>query len=297
VPSSEFSHSYSATELNEIVSVLRKLFRIQAVLLKVNQQYILSAAQEDRYRTEPPFKLQGNLNKLAEKVVAVMNDEELENLIEDHYLGEAQTLTQGTEENLLKFAELRGRMTQAQKERWTQVKSTFNRLQARGDDAADPMTRLVNQLSQLVEKLDNLHQTVKTATQQQTMQQVEHVQQLNTYLGMLPKLLQVMQSQAQNQTAQTQQWLRALAGVKFDINVVNQMPPGLETALQKLIGVIDGILLPVVQKFERKSRLDLVMWERIKDISETLKILQKEAFMQGQLKRQFQPLKLDEEEE
>ena len=43
--------------------------------------YIASAAQEDAYRTEPPFKLQGsyrNMNKLAEKVAPVMNDDELE---------------------------------------------------------------------------------------------------------------------------------------------------------------------------------------------------------------------------
>ena len=300
VPSSEFSHSYSATELHEITNVLKKLFRIQAVLLKVNQQYILSAAQDNRYRTEPPFKLQGsyrNMNKLAEKVVAVMNEAELENLIEDHYLGEAQTLTSGTEENLLKLAELRGYMTQTQQERWAKIKSTFNRLQAQGDETADPVTRLVNQLSQLVEKLDSIHQAVKSTAQQHATQQIEQTQQLNTYLSALPELLQITQTQTQNQSEQTQQLLHTLADAKFDINVVNQMPSGLEITLQKLIGVIDSTLLPVVQKFERKSRLDLVMWERIKDISETLKTLQKEAFMQGQLKRQFQPFKLDEDEE
>jgi hypothetical protein len=46
-----------------------------ATLLKVNAEYIRSAAQADAYRTEPPFKLQGsyrNMNKIAEKVVAAM---------------------------------------------------------------------------------------------------------------------------------------------------------------------------------------------------------------------------------
>jgi len=170
-------------------------------------------------------------------------------------------------------------------------------LQAQGDETADPVTRLVNQLSQLVEKLDSIHQAVKSTAQQHATQQIEQTQQLNTYLSALPELLQITQTQTQNQSEQTQQLLHTLADAKFDINVVNQMPSGLEITLQKLIGVIDSTLLPVVQKFERKSRLDLVMWERIKDISETLKTLQKEAFMQGQLKRQFQPFKLDEDEE
>ena len=52
----------------------------------------------DEDRVEPSFKLQGsyrNMAKLAEKVVAVMNDEELDQLILDHYLSESQTLTAG----------------------------------------------------------------------------------------------------------------------------------------------------------------------------------------------------------
>lgn len=121
---SELEHNYSAQEAREITGVLRRLLRVQQVVLKVNQQYIASAASADDYRTEPPFKLQGsyrNMNKMAEKVVSVMTDEELERLIDDHYLGEAQTLTQGTEENLLKLAELRGTLTTEQKQRWTAI--------------------------------------------------------------------------------------------------------------------------------------------------------------------------------
>ena len=77
----------------------------------------LGRAGRTRSRTEPPFKLQGsyrNMNKLAEKVVPAMNDDELERLIDDHYPGESQTLTTGAEQNLLKLAELRGRLTPEQ---------------------------------------------------------------------------------------------------------------------------------------------------------------------------------------
>jgi hypothetical protein len=41
--------------------VLKKLLRVQEVLLAVNQQYIRSASQDENYRTEPRFQLQGSL--------------------------------------------------------------------------------------------------------------------------------------------------------------------------------------------------------------------------------------------
>ena len=43
------------------------------------------------------------MNKLAEKVVAIMDDNELQAVIDDHYIGEAQLLTTGAEANLLKL--------------------------------------------------------------------------------------------------------------------------------------------------------------------------------------------------
>ena len=62
--------NYSLEELNELVGVMKKLIRVRDVVLKVNREYIRSAAQSDEYRTEPPFKLQGsyrNMNRIAEK--------------------------------------------------------------------------------------------------------------------------------------------------------------------------------------------------------------------------------------
>ena len=84
IAASDLSHDYSAVELNEIEAVLQHLFRCRDVLLKVNAEYIRSAAMEEAFRTEPRFQLQGsyrNMNKLAEKVVPAMNAEEVEALI------------------------------------------------------------------------------------------------------------------------------------------------------------------------------------------------------------------------
>ncbi len=164
----QLSHDYSSVELEEILAVLRKLLRVQQVLLAVNQQYIYSASQDDAYRTEPRFQLQGsyrNMNKLAEKVVAVMNEDELEALIDDHYAGEAQTRTSGAEHNLLKLAELRGTMSEAQQERWDEIKRGFARVQAMGGAEDDPAVRLIGQLGQVSERLEDIGSTIQAAAE------------------------------------------------------------------------------------------------------------------------------------
>ena len=102
----DFEANHSPEEISEYVAVMKKLLEIRDVILTVNTEYIRSAAQSDEYRTEPPFKLQGSyrdMNKIVEKVVPIMNDQELETLIFSHYESESQTLTSGAEANLLKF--------------------------------------------------------------------------------------------------------------------------------------------------------------------------------------------------
>ncbi|MBT8494304.1 MAG: DNA repair ATPase [Deltaproteobacteria bacterium] len=162
----ELSHGYSPVELGEITAVLSHLRRCQEVLLAVNQQYIQSAAQDERFRTEPPFKLQGsyrNMNKLAEKVVSAMTEEEVDRLIDDHYQGEAQTLTTEAESNLLKLAELRGRLSPEQSKRWNEVKSEYVRLNRLGGGDDDPVTRLTGTLSTLGIELDKIRAAITSA--------------------------------------------------------------------------------------------------------------------------------------
>ncbi|HIW62781.1 MAG TPA: DNA repair ATPase [Candidatus Stackebrandtia excrementipullorum] len=163
----QLSYAYPAAELEQILSVLRKLIRVQETVLRNNQAYIASAAQADASRTEPPFGLQGsyrNMNKLAERIVPVMNDEELEALIDDHYLGEAQTLTSGAEANLLKLAELRGRLSTEQAERWKEIKAAFVREQALGGDADDPASRAVGALGLLTEAIGGIESAISKAS-------------------------------------------------------------------------------------------------------------------------------------
>jgi len=147
----EFDFDYSDVEITEIVDVLKRLCKVRDVVLKVNQQYIYSAAQQDQYRTEPPFKLQGsyrNMNRMAEKVYPVMSDKEVDELIINHYINEAQTLTSGAESNLLKFKEMIGVLTDDENDRWLQIKNEFNRRQTlSGVDDSDDVGKIIAQLS------------------------------------------------------------------------------------------------------------------------------------------------------
>ena len=96
----DFEAPFTSDEVDEMVKVMEKLIRVRDVVLRVNQEYIKSAGMEEEYRTEPPFLLQGsyrNMNRIAERVVPVMNDGELTTLIESSYEQDAQTLTTGAE--------------------------------------------------------------------------------------------------------------------------------------------------------------------------------------------------------
>ncbi len=168
IATTELSHGYSGVELEEIFSVLRHLFVAQETLLKVNAEYIRSAAQADAFRVEPPFKLQGsyrNMNKIAEKVVSAMTPAELQLLVDDHYRSESQTLTTAAEQNLLKLAELRGRMTPEVEKRWTEMKSEFVRQRRMGGSEADPVTKLVGTLSGLGADLGLIKDAIAAAKQ------------------------------------------------------------------------------------------------------------------------------------
>ncbi|WP_166353883.1 DNA repair ATPase [Phytoactinopolyspora limicola] len=164
----QLTHPYSPVELDQILAVLRKMQRVQEVVLTNNQAYIASAAQADASRTEPPFQLQGsyrNMNAMAARVVPVMNEDELESMIDDHYVGEAQTLTSGAEANLLKLAELRGRLTPEQSERWAEVKAGFLRAQALGGDEDDPMSRAVGAIGLLADRVGGIENAISHVTE------------------------------------------------------------------------------------------------------------------------------------
>jgi len=98
----------------------------------------------------------------------VMNEKELESLVDNHYAGEAQTLTTGAEHNLLKLAELRGKMTPQQTERWAEIKRGFARVQLLGSTSdSDPVARVTGQLSLLSERMGDIAKHIEIASRQE----------------------------------------------------------------------------------------------------------------------------------
>jgi hypothetical protein len=161
----EFEANHSNQELNELAEVFKRMIKVRDVILKVNLEYIRSAAMADAYRTEPPFLLQGsyrNMNKMSEKIVPIMNEEEIETLIVSHYKGESQTLTVNAEANMLKLKSLMGIQSTEETERWTQIKEAYLKDRAlNGADGSDPIFQVVAQLSNFSDQLSNIQKTIK----------------------------------------------------------------------------------------------------------------------------------------
>ncbi|WNO09138.1 DNA repair ATPase [Teredinibacter sp. KSP-S5-2] len=256
IATTDLSYAYSGAEINEITEILKKMFVVQDVILKINQQYIASAAQNDKYRTEPPFKLQGsyrNMNKMTEKISAVMNEQELMQMIADHYVGEAQLLTTGAEDNLLKLAELRGNMSEEQKARWDQIKKDFLRNKAMGGDDADTGGKVVAQLADLVSGVQSLSDIAAHAAASPSKEGDKTAAAL---MVMIDRLSEVLQKS------------------KPSIKVVNEPVPGIDKILTVLAETIEHSIFPLVRSMDKKLEIDLRTHEKMKDISRQLRTLE-----------------------
>ncbi len=180
------------------------------------------------------------MNKMAEKISAVMNDAELLQLIADHYQGESQLLTTGAEENLLKLAELRGNQSPEQAERWAQIKRDFLRNKSMGGSDADVGGRLVAQLNDLVESVRGLAR--------------------------------------EPQPVQPAPWDELLAGLRqlgqgapaLNVEVTAPAQPGVQQVLESLAACLQDSFLPLIKVMDRKIDVDLRTHNRINEISSRL---------------------------
>ena len=106
------------------------------------------------------------MNRLAEKILPAMNDEEVQELLLDHYRNESQTLTADTEANLLKLRELLAILSPEEQLRWDEIKSTFRRNQlSRGGGDQDPVGRVVGQLSAFNAGLEGIQKVLSDQLQ------------------------------------------------------------------------------------------------------------------------------------
>lgn len=169
----ELEGNHSSQEVNEFVALVERMIVVRDAILKVNLEYIRSAAMEDAFRTEPSFKLQGsyrNMNKLVEKLTPITNEKELQTLLIAHYEGESQTLTSGAESNMLKFKELIGALTEEEATRWKEIKAAFNKDKLLQGNKDNPLVQVVAQLSQFSDHLQRIHQALEEGVEQGAQQ-------------------------------------------------------------------------------------------------------------------------------
>jgi predicted nucleic acid-binding protein len=186
------------------------------------------------------------MNKMAEKVTAVMNDEELQNLISDHYVGEAQTLTRGAEENLLKLKEIRGLLNAEESERWSAIRNEYARLRKLGDEN-DPARLLASQLSVIADQLTVIGRHLQAPSP---------LAELNRHIVHLRE---------------------QIAQVEMNVEVVNQPMPGADAVLHKLAELFEISFLPVFSAMQHKISMEHETWERVKMLTEEFKRLKRES--------------------
>ena len=287
VATSDLSHQYSGAEVNEITSVLQKLFVIQEVILKINQQYIASAAQDDKFRTEPSFKLQGsyrNMNKMTEKVSAVMNESELQQMINDHYLGEAQMLTTGAEANLLKLKELRNVLDEEENTRWEEIKKDFLRNKAMGGDADDVGGKVVAQLTDLVAGMNQIGHAAQLAAEvKETSEPVQGLHELKVIAHSLKKLENSL-GKGLTKTL-TELLTKENEPATTNVEVINQPVPGMDKILQTLAKTIEESIFPLVRSMDKKLEIDLRTHDKMQNVLEQIKSLETDVVKTTKVKK------------
>ncbi len=296
ISASELSHPYSAAEINEITEVLQRLFKVQDIVLKVNQAYIASAAQDDQYRTEPPFKLQGsyrNMNKMAEKISAVMNEDELALMIDDHYRGEAQLLTTGAQANLLKLAEIRGMLSEEDQHRWTYIKEEFKRNQSIGGDGEigekiimqmHDMVKSINAIGDQVEHQQTQAMASKSVDRKRLLKEILFVTNKVVNEHLAPELTNITDAikQSSEHNSQTkleiesliksiENLFKHLASTQNNIEVINQPVPGIDRILKALADTMEHSIFPLVRSMEKKLDIDLRTHDKIQSVLDQLK--------------------------
>ncbi len=274
IAATELSHQYSGAEVKEIVGVLQKMQAVQQVVWRVNREYIDASAQDDKYRTEPTFKLQGsyrNMNKMAEKISAIMTDEEITRLIDDHYLGESQLLTTGTEANLLKLAELRDCMTEEQQQRWQKIKQDFARNQSIGGDDVDAGSKIVAQLSDLV--------TGVNAWKEASMQGQQSLNQLASSFSQKQLSENGKEQQASSNQAESEAVEKVVIAInKLTKSMVSTKQPKLqvETIGKELAEALNQSLAPLMRIMSGKLDLDLGTHQKMTEINDKLEKIEQE---------------------
>jgi len=293
ISSQALSGDYSAHEINQITAIIEKLLQIQAVVFTVNQHALTALTQARQSGAPLQFQLTGNyrqMNHLASQITLAMTTQEVEQLIDAYYFAQAYTLPATVvEKNLLKFLAIQGKMTPTQQQRWQQIQSNFNPL-ATDDGVAAMVAHLSKPIERIDKMLDAIHQLLEKLPA--LMSQVEisvSVKEAEMITGLINPL-----ENLEKTLYLIYQLLETIA--QQDIKVVNQPSTEFAKILQQLVEMIETTLLPIVQDFERKSKLDLMIFGRVKELAEQFKLLQQESLQAKENIKRYKPLSFKREE-
>ncbi len=253
----------------EAIEVLKRMISVRDVLARVNRAYVDSAAQDDAFRTEPPFKLQGsyrNMVKLTAQLSALMTTSELDALIRDHYRGEAQTLGARAEENLLKLASLIGQPSADETKRWTNLCENFRALKKQGGKNTDGSTKIANLLADIALQIEK--QSSASDAQQSAARGLSDV--ANKEISGALKAL-ALHAQAANVAIASQ------AGKQSALLA----PPELSHAFDRLVKSYEETLVPLVSAMHHKMTLDHSIWEHVRQVRTDLDELVKRNKARG----------------
>jgi hypothetical protein len=218
----------------QALELVKRMVAVRDVLMRVNAAYVESAAQDDAYRTEPAFKLQGsyrNMSKLSAQLSPLLTPAELDALIRDHYRGEAQTLGARAEENLLRLAQLVGAPDADETARWKELVENFRRLARQGGKDADGATRMAQTLSDIALQLEKQGRSSEGLGE--TLGALRSLADIHTALQREPRL---------------------------------EAPPALADALTKMARAYEETLVPLVSALHHKMTLDHDMWDQVRQL-------------------------------
>ena len=250
----------------EAIEVLKRMISVREVLARVNAAYVASAAQDDSFRTEPPFKLQGsyrNMVKLTAQLSALMTASELDALIRDHYRGEAQTLGARAEENLLKLAALIGQPSADESARWAMLCENFRAQQKQGGKNSDGSTKIANLLADIALQIEK--QSSASDVQQSASRKLSDAANKE-----ISGALKVLAHSAQAAGVANASKTNALVA-----------PPELSHALERLVKSYEETLVPLVSAMHHKMTLDHSIWEHVRQVRTDLDELVKRGKARG----------------
>ncbi len=229
-------------------------------------------------------------------------------MIADHYVGESHLLTNGSEENLLKLAELRGEMTDEEATRWAKIKADFIRNKAMGGDDADVGGKVIGQLVDLVKGVKSLGENAEQSNQ---IREKDKQQRIESELLLRNEEAQRRNEERPYEAASIEQ-LQGLnqsmsqfssiisSGIKLiaqqsakqtppqpapKIEVINQPVPGLEKILKALADTMENSIFPIVRSMDRKIDIDLKTHDKMKEISTQLRALEAEYSIKSTAKK------------